>query len=106
MFLTKAAEKNAWARGHSASAILNQQLLSGGTAYFDLLEAYQDYAILTEAVKRTADLKTLTQNFAEAGQGLKSDADRTATELALLQTRQMAANERRMVGFDSAGTHA
>jgi outer membrane protein TolC len=97
LFLPEAAKNNAWARGHSASAILNQQLLSGGTAYLDLLEAYQDYEILAEAVQRTADLKTLTQNFAEAGQGLKSDADRTATELALLQTRQMAANERRMV---------
>ncbi len=85
LFLPKTAEKNAWARGHAASAILNQQLLNGGVAYIDLLEAYQDSEIIAAAVKRTSDLAEITENFAEAGEGLKSDADRTATELSLLQ---------------------
>ncbi len=97
LFLPKAAEKNAWARGHAASAILNQQLLNGGVAYIDLLEAYQDSEIIAAAVKRTSDLAEITENFAEAGEGLKSDADRTATELSLLQTRQLAVRERQLV---------
>lgn len=97
LFLPKAAEKNAWARGHAASAILNQQLLNGGVAYIDLLEAYQDSEIIAAAVKRTSDLVEITENFAEAGEGLKSDADRTATELSLLQTRQLAVRERQLV---------
>lgn len=97
IFLPSAAEKNAWARGHAAVATLNQQLLNGGIAYFDLLEAYQDQQIVTEAVERTSNLVTLTANFAEAGEGLKSDADRTATELSLLQTRQLAVRERQLV---------
>ncbi len=46
---------------------------------------------------RTSDLAKITRDYAEAGQGLKSDADRTATELALLQTRQLAAHERQLV---------
>ncbi len=97
LFLPKAAEKTAWARGHAAAATLNQQLLSGGVAYIDLLEAYHDLEITSAAVQRTSDLASLTENFAEAGEGLKSDADRTATELALLRTRQLAATERQMV---------
>lgn len=97
LFLPKAAEKTAWARQHAASATLNQQLLSGGIAYIDLLEAYQDLEIISETVERTNDLAKITRDYAEAGQGLKSDADRTATELALLQTRQLAARERQLV---------
>jgi outer membrane protein TolC len=97
LFLPKAAEKNAWARGHAASAVLNQQLLNGGLAYIDLLEAYQDSEIIAAAVKRTSDLVEITENFAEVGEGLKSDADRTATELSLLQTRQLAVRERQLV---------
>ncbi len=97
IFLPKAAERIVSARGHAAAAVLNQQLLHGGIAYIDLLEAYQDYEIVAEAVNRTSDLAAITENFAEAGEGLKSDADRTATELSLLQTRQLAARERQLV---------
>lgn len=97
LFLPKAAEKTAWARGHAASAVINQQLLNGGIAYIDLLEAYQDSEIIAAAVKRTSDLAEITENFADAGEGLKSDADRTATELSLLQTRQLAVRERQLV---------
>ena len=97
IFLPKAAEKTAWARGHAATAALNQQLLDGGVAYLDLLEAYQDLAIIDEAVMRTAELEKITRDYAEAGQGLQSDADRTATELALLQSRQLAGRERLLV---------
>lgn len=97
LFLPKAAEKTAWARQHAASATLNQQLLNGGIAYIDLLEAYQDLEIISETVERTNDLAKITRDYADAGQGQKSDADRTATELALLQTRQLAARERQLV---------
>lgn len=97
IFLPKTAEKTAWARQHAASAALNQQLLLGAVSYIDLLEAYQDLEIVAEAVRRTEELAKITQDYADAGEGLKSDADRTATELALLQTRQLAARERQMV---------
>jgi len=97
IFLPKTAERTAWARGHAATAALNQQLLDSGIAYVDLLEAYQDQEIIAEAVQRTSDLAMLTEDFAEAGEGLQSDADRTATELALLQTRQLDIRERQWV---------
>lgn len=97
IFLPKAAEKAAWARGHAANATLNQQLLNASIAYIDLVEAYQDREIIAAALKRTQDLAKLTQDFAEAGEGLRSDADRTATELSLLRTRQLAVEERQLV---------
>jgi outer membrane protein TolC len=97
LFLPQAAKRTAWARQHAASATLNQQMLNGGIAYLDLLEAYQDVEIVSESVVRTSDLAKITQDYADAGQGLKSDADRTATELALLQTRQLAARETQLV---------
>jgi outer membrane protein TolC len=97
LFLPKEAEKTAWAREYAASATLNQQLLVGSVAYTDLLEAHQDHEIIAEAVQRTRNLCKITKDYAETGQGLQSDADRTATELALLQTRQLAARERQLV---------
>lgn len=97
LFLPKVAEKTSWARGHAASATLNTQLLNGAIAYIDLLEAYQDGQIVHEAEMRTADLAKLTEDFAVAGQGLQSDADRTATELSLLRTRRLAVRERQLV---------
>jgi outer membrane protein TolC len=97
LFLPEAAEKTAWARQHAASAALNQQLLIGALAYIDLLEAFQDLEIVSEALLRTSDLAKITRDYADAGQGLESDADRTATELALLQTRELAARERQLV---------
>lgn len=97
IFLPKTAEKTAWARQHAASAVLNQQLLDAGITYIDLLEAYQDHQIIDEAVQRTKVLVKLTSDFAETGQGLKADADRAKTELALLQTRQLSVRERQLV---------
>ncbi|XZE35507.1 TolC family protein [Pirellulaceae bacterium SH501] len=97
LFLPKAAEKTAWARGHAANAVLNQQLLNGGLAYIELLEAYQDAEVISQSVARIAELAKITQDYADAGEGLKSDADRTATELSLLESRQFSAQERQLV---------
>lgn len=97
IFLPNVAEKTAWARSHAATATLNEQLLGGGVAYFDLLEAYQDSEIIGESVERIAELAQLTQDYAETGLGLQADADRIATELTLLQTRQLEARERQLV---------
>lgn len=97
LFLPKVAERTAWARGHAAAATLNQQLLDASLAYIELVEAHQDLQIISQSASRTGEVATITENFAAAGQGLQSDADRMATELALLQTRRLAAVERQMV---------
>jgi outer membrane protein TolC len=97
IFLPRSAENIAKARDHAATAVFNHQLLQGSVAYVELLEAYQDLAIMEESVGRTQELVKLTQDYAQAGEGLQSDADRAATELALLKTRRLSAQERQRV---------
>ncbi len=94
IFQPKVAEKAAWARGHAAATVLNQQLLTAATAYIELLDAYQDARILEESRERTAELSKITGDFAEAGEGLQADADRMQTELSLIDTRLLSAHER------------
>ncbi len=93
LFQPKIAEKTAWARGHAANAVVNQQLLTAALAYTELLRAAQDRSIVDASRTRTAELAKLTDDFASAGQGLQADADRMATELALLESRQVRAQE-------------
>lgn len=97
LFLPKAAEKTAWARQHAATTALNDQLLAGALAYIDLLEATQEIEIVSEAIRQTTKLATLTKDYAEAGLGLQADADRSATELALVQTRELTAREQQQI---------
>ncbi len=94
IFLPKVAEKNAWAQGHAASAVLNEQMLRAATAYIELLNAYQDARILEATRDRTSSLSKITADFAAAGEGLQADADRMQTELSLIENRMVGAQER------------
>ncbi|MCD0462209.1 TolC family protein [Roseiconus lacunae] len=87
IYLPRVAEKTAWARGHAAGAALNDTLRDVAVAYTDLVEAQQLVAILESTGQRTDQLAKLTGDFADAGEGLKADADRMQTELALVETR-------------------
>lgn len=93
IFEPQIAEKTAWARGHAAGAMLNQQLLSAATAYLELLAAHQDARIIESSRDRMSELADLTADFAEAGEGLLADADRLVTERMLMENRVVAANE-------------
>lgn len=97
IFLPSISEKTAWARSHAATTALNDQLLAGALAYIDLLEATQEIEIVSEALRQTTKLATLTMDYAEAGLGLQADADRSATELALVQTRELTAREQQKI---------
>lgn len=94
IFQPKIAEKTAWARGHAASSVLNQQLLQAATAYTELLEAYQDARVLEESRERVRELEGITSDFAAAGQGMLADADRMQTELRLIDSRLVGGQER------------
>ena len=94
IFQPKVNEKTAWARGHAANGVVNEQLLDVAVAYLELLNAEQDLRILEDAERRTADLAKLTSDFAAAGQGLQADADRLETEVRLVQNRVASARER------------
>jgi len=97
LFAPVIAQRTAGARSHAATAILNQQLLQAAIAYVDLLEACQEVSILDASQVRTEALVRITSDYAQAGEGLLSDADRSATELALLRSRQLVAEERQKV---------
>jgi outer membrane protein TolC len=93
IFQPKVAQSTVWARGHAASATLNQQMLSAALAYTELVRAYQDVSILEASKSLTEELAKITRDFAEAGQGLQADAERVQTELALVENRLIAAGE-------------
>ncbi|TWT56650.1 Outer membrane efflux protein [Thalassoglobus neptunius] len=87
IFQPQIAQKTAWAQGHAANVVQNQQLLEVALAYLNLLEAEQDLAVLNQSKARTQELAKLTADFAATGQGLQADADRMATELTLVESR-------------------
>jgi outer membrane protein TolC len=82
------------ARGHEASAVVNNQLLDVALAYLRLMAAKQDQRIIEDSRLRTAELAKITSDFAAAGQGTQADADRLATELKLVENRWIDAGER------------
>ncbi|TWT97099.1 TolC family protein [Neorhodopirellula pilleata] len=93
LFQPKIAERNAWARGHAAKAVVNDQLLRVAIAYNDLLRAHQDLRIVEESRDRMNELFKITDDFAQAGQGLRADADRVETERLLVQRSIAEAQE-------------
>lgn len=93
IFQPQRAEKTAWARGHAASATLNDQLLDAASAYVDLVGKHQAMEIRSAALGRFRELARLTNDYAETGQGLKADADRLSTELALAEAQQVASQQ-------------
>ncbi|RMF39949.1 MAG: TolC family protein, partial [Planctomycetota bacterium] len=93
LFAPEIAEKTAWARGHAAGAEMNRQLLNVAVAYLRLLEAQQILSVMEDVRSNTAAVAKLTSDFAETGQGLQSDADRLSTELQLVDSRRLAAQQ-------------
>lgn len=94
IFQPEIAEKTAWARGHAANGVVNEQLLNVALSYLELLDAEQDIQIVSATMKRATELAKLTSDYAAAGQGLQADADRMQTELRLVENRLATARER------------
>lgn len=93
IYQPRIAGSAAQARGQSARATTNDQLLETALAYVDLLEAVQRRAIAVETVANAEDLAKLTQNFARTGQGTQADADRAAAALAVQRNQLLRADE-------------
>lgn len=93
IFQPKVAQKTAWARGHRAKSVVNDQLLAASVAYVNLLAAHQDISILSESRRRVLELSKLTDDYATAGEGLRADAERLNTEVALNESRLVASRE-------------
>ncbi len=82
LFQPRIAEQIVGANRHASRAVSNDTLLETAIAYVDLLEASQLHAIVNETLANTEQLALLTAEYAKVGEGLQSDADRAATELA------------------------
>ena len=93
IFRPRVAQKRAWSASHAAGAALNRQLAEAAIAYTNLTGAFQRRAVMGQAHQQIAELAKLTRDFAEAGQGLQSDADRLATERMLVENRWVASEE-------------
>ncbi len=83
VFQPRIAEQIVGANRHASRAVANDILLETAIAYVDLLEASQLRAIVDETLVNTERLAALTAQYATVGEGLQSDADRAATELAI-----------------------
>jgi outer membrane protein TolC len=100
IFQPLAAQQALGARRAAMGATLNDTLLKVALAYLELLRAAQEVAIAEETQENAGSLSDLTKDYAQAGQGLWSDADQAAAELALRRNNVLRAQE--SVGVASA----
>lgn len=75
----------------------NQTLLDTALAYIEMMRASQDYLIAEETLANSTKLAELTSDFAEAGEGPQSDADRSKAEESRARNALTQARERREV---------
>ncbi|MBA3484966.1 MAG: TolC family protein, partial [Pirellulales bacterium] len=85
IFQPRITEQLLAASRQASRATTNDILLDTALAYNDLLEALEIEAIAGETLDNTRRLAEVTGNYAQAGQGLPSDADRAQAELASRQ---------------------
>ena len=96
IFLPKAADRMVAARQHGEWIVKNQALLNVAIAYLDLLDAYQDESLMLASVDRLQELSKITQDYAQVGKGLVSDAQRMSTEMSLAETRALGIKEKKL----------
>ena len=76
-----------------SEAVKNQTLLAVAAGYFELVRAQGNLEIAAEAHANAADLAKTTNDFAETGEGLKSDSERAGVEVLVRQRDIAAARE-------------
>jgi outer membrane protein TolC len=81
------------ANQYGSRAVLNDVLLSAGTAYIELLSAAQLEAIADDTLRHAETLAHLTTEYARTGLGTEADANRLATELAYRRNETQRARE-------------
>jgi len=79
-----------------ASQVVNRRavLIDVAGAYLEWIRARSERDIVVEALARATELATLTASYAEAGEGLRADAEMAAVQPLLLEQRRAAADER------------
>ena len=77
----------------SATATANSILMEVSELYFELLAAETDLRVRRESAAQEAEVARLTRAYAEAQQGRRADAERSATELSLIEIEVRQAEE-------------
>jgi len=93
IFEPLAARQLVTAATFEASATANQVLLEVASLHFELLAAEADLKVRRETAAQGAELARLTRAYAAAQQGRAADAERAATELALIDHEALGAEE-------------
>jgi outer membrane protein TolC len=93
IFQPRIAERVVGARQQASRAITNDTLRDTAVAYIELLETHQLEAVAKQTEEHASRLVELTGSFAETGQGLVSDADRSRAELSVRQIDSSRAAE-------------
>jgi len=93
IFQPKITAHQASARQFGATAARNDTLRDAAVAYLELVRAEHSLAIAKDALANTEKLTDLTRQYAETGQGLQSDHQRSEAELALRQEELVAREE-------------
>lgn len=93
IFQPRIAERSLAARQQASQAVIQDLLTETAVAYINLLEAQQLRAISRETTVNLQALTDLTASFATSGAGLRSDADRTRTELLIQEVEDVRADE-------------
>ncbi len=88
-----AARQQTAVRRFDAGATFNSTLLSVSTGYLGLMAAEAQLEVLHRSQTDALEVVRITANFARAGQGRLADADRTATEAALIASQIQRAQE-------------
>ncbi len=83
------ARQNLLAVKAESDAVKNQTLLMVAAAYFELVRAQGNLEVALEAHKNASELAKTTKSFADSGQGLTSDSERSGVE-ALIRQRGIA----------------
>jgi outer membrane protein TolC len=82
IYQPRISERILAASRQASRATTNDMLLETALAYNDLLEALQVEAVAKNTLAHAKKLADVTGEFARAGEGLNSDADRAKAELA------------------------
>lgn len=94
VFQRLVAEQNQAAARAASDANRNRVLLDVATAYLQVLYARTEMAIVTDSLRRAAELARVTLDYAEAGEGLLADAEMAAVQPLVWQRRRLAASEK------------
>ena len=94
IFQPLVARQNRAAVAASAAANRRSVLVDVAGAYFEWLRARSERHVVADVLARAIELATLTDSYAEAGEGLRADAEMAAVQPLLWEQRRVATEER------------